>query len=142
MLISSTALALAMARARIYDRELCLKAGVPIHSFSKIKSGRRNPKPATIGKLAHALGISVEDLLLKPGEEQVYETSRWRRSPVECDRLLYTVEETAKIMDLTKAAVYALTERPDFPCLKVGEKRKMIPVEGLRVWINEQARRR
>ncbi len=35
--------------------------------------------------------------------------------------------------------VYKLTKRADFPALRVGEKRIMIPVELLEKWIQSQA---
>lgn len=56
-------LMLAMARLCINDKELCEKSGVAVPTLTQIKSGKRNPKPATIGKIARALGVDVKDLL-------------------------------------------------------------------------------
>jgi transcriptional regulator with XRE-family HTH domain len=61
--ISKPALLLAMATACINDGDLCEKSGVAKPTFANIKAGKRNPRPATIGKLAKALGVPVAQLV-------------------------------------------------------------------------------
>lgn len=63
MKLNARKLDLAMAKACITTTELCEVSGVSRPSFAKIRTGRRNPKPATIGKIAKALNCDVEDLL-------------------------------------------------------------------------------
>ena len=63
MKIDVQKLLLAMAREKITDTELCVLAEVPKSTFSNIKTGRRNPKPVTIGKLAEALKVDVSELV-------------------------------------------------------------------------------
>ena len=57
-------LLLIMAREKMTDAELCALAGVPKSTFSNIKARKRNPKPATIGKLAEALRVEVSELVV------------------------------------------------------------------------------
>lgn len=63
MKLNRNKLLLAMANACITDNELCEKSSVSKPAFAKIKANRQNPKPVTIGKLARALNVSVEELI-------------------------------------------------------------------------------
>lgn len=54
---------IAMAKARISDKALCKKSGVSRPTLATIKRVGGNPRPETVGKLAHALGVPVEALL-------------------------------------------------------------------------------
>lgn len=56
-------LMLAMARACINDKQLCTKAELARVTFSQVKSGRCNPRPVTLGKIARALGVEPEQLI-------------------------------------------------------------------------------
>ena len=135
MMISIRALESAMANARIIDKDLCAMADVSKPSLAQIKSGKRNPKPATIGKLAHALGVHVEDLVSNK------EPERRCDRPMKTDRLTMTAREAAKELSVSEAQVYKLMERPDFPTLCIGERRKVIPTDLLREWIKQQTGR-
>lgn len=68
MTISANRLIIEMARACISDKELCEKSGVSRPTLITIKRNGGNPKPATVGKLARALGVSVECLIYEAGE--------------------------------------------------------------------------
>jgi len=57
-------LLLAMAREKIAPPELCTRAGIQTSTFFNIQSGRRNPKPATLGKLAEALRVDPAELVV------------------------------------------------------------------------------
>lgn len=63
MRISSDKLHLAMANACINQYELCDKAKIGRPTLTQLKSGRRNPRPATIGKIAKALNVKVEEII-------------------------------------------------------------------------------
>ena len=63
MRLDTHKLLIVMAREKITDAELCAVAGVPKSTFSNIKSGKRNPKPITIGKLAEALKVDPTELI-------------------------------------------------------------------------------
>lgn len=63
MKLSVNKLLLAMARAQISDYELCEKSRIAKPTLAQLKAGRNNPKPVTIGKLAHALGVDPEDII-------------------------------------------------------------------------------
>lgn len=53
---------IAMARACMSMPELAEKAGMPRPTLNGVLCGR-NVRPATLGKVARALGVQVEDLL-------------------------------------------------------------------------------
>ena len=63
MRVNQDRLLLAMANACVCNRKLCEKSGVAQPTLSRIKSGKAHPKPVTVGRLAHALGIPVEQLV-------------------------------------------------------------------------------
>ena len=64
MKIDINRLLLAMARAKLTDTELSQNAGIPKSTFANVKAGRRNPKPVMVGKLAEALQVDVEELVV------------------------------------------------------------------------------
>ena len=55
-------LILAMARACMNSEEAARKAGMPLPSFNNVVVGR-SVRPATIGKVARALGVDVTEIL-------------------------------------------------------------------------------
>lgn len=56
-------LEIAMAEQGIIYKDLCQKAGISETGLRKIRTGERNPKPATIGKIANALNVGVQDII-------------------------------------------------------------------------------
>ena len=69
MKINKQKLQLAMANACLNMDDLAILANVSRVSISKYLSGLRNPKPKTIGKIAKALNVPVENLIdMKGGE--------------------------------------------------------------------------
>ena len=62
MKISNEKLEIAMANECITRNELAKKSGVAEITLSKIKI-KQSMKPATIGKIAKALNVKVEDLI-------------------------------------------------------------------------------
>ena len=52
-----------LAEKGMLYKDLCSNAGISEVEFRKIRSGERNPKPATIGKIAKAIGVSVKDII-------------------------------------------------------------------------------
>ena len=56
---------LAMANAGMSDTDLCEKSGVSRPALTKIKKGAQSPRPNTVGKLARALGVAVEELMIE-----------------------------------------------------------------------------
>lgn len=55
-------LELAMAKACLLPSELAERAGMPRPTLNGVINGR-NVRPATLGKVARALGVDVEELL-------------------------------------------------------------------------------
>lgn len=49
--------------AGMTQKELAEKAGTTENAVSLIESGKRNPRPSTIKKIAEALNVPVEDIL-------------------------------------------------------------------------------
>lgn len=62
MKVSKNAFALAMARACITPGELSAKAGVGTQCIRNATNGK-NLLPATVGKLARALGVDVTEII-------------------------------------------------------------------------------
>jgi len=52
----------AIGNARITNKELAQKCGVSIPAISRILNGVK-AKPITVGKLAYALGVAVEQII-------------------------------------------------------------------------------
>ncbi|QNO15315.1 helix-turn-helix transcriptional regulator [Alkalicella caledoniensis] len=63
MKLDSQKLLIGMANACITITELAEKSNVSRPALTKFTTGKSNPKPATIGKLAKALDVKVEDLI-------------------------------------------------------------------------------
>lgn len=53
------------------------------------------------------------------------------------NRLTYTVQEMAQILNIGINAAYYLVNSKGFPCLCVGKK-KLIPISGLNKWLENQ----
>jgi transcriptional regulator with XRE-family HTH domain len=67
MTINPHKLRLAQARAMLTNSELQEKADISDASLSCILSGKQRPKPATIGRIAAALGVDPTESI----EEEV-----------------------------------------------------------------------
>ena len=63
MKLDTQKLLIEMANACMTITELAEKSSVSRPALTKITTGKGNPKPVTIGKLAKALGVKVEDLI-------------------------------------------------------------------------------
>ncbi len=63
MRISNEKLELAMANACMSYKQLSKTTEMTQESLSKIRTGKQNPRPTTIGKIAKALNVKVEDLV-------------------------------------------------------------------------------
>jgi transcriptional regulator with XRE-family HTH domain len=57
-------LILARAKAGLSTEEVSKKADIGRVTISRIQNGAINPNPVTIGKLAKALNVPVEDLII------------------------------------------------------------------------------
>ena len=68
MLVKKDALHLAMAKQCMNPYEVCRNAGISYQTFRKVHNGKRC-KPTTIGKIAKALGVPVESLVLPESGE-------------------------------------------------------------------------
>ena len=62
MVINRSTLELAMARACLSPAELAVKAKLPRPTLNNALVGR-SVRPATLGKIARALGVDVLDLI-------------------------------------------------------------------------------
>lgn len=56
-------LTLAIANCGFSALELSKESGVSQVTIARIKAGTQVPRPQTLGKIARALGVRVEDLL-------------------------------------------------------------------------------
>ena len=53
------------------------------------------------------------------------------------DKVTRTVKELAAAMGVSVPVAYDLTEQAGFPCIRIG-RRKVIPVDGFRRWLEAQ----
>lgn len=63
MKINNAKLEIAMGNAIMSSKSLSEITGITQETIARIKNGNQNPKPATIGKIAKALNVRVEDLI-------------------------------------------------------------------------------
>lgn len=63
MKLDTKKLQLLMAKRQLGIYELAEKASLSAASITSFFSGRRNPSPKSLGKLAYGLGVEVEELL-------------------------------------------------------------------------------
>lgn len=63
MTIDKGKLQLAMAKKCYTVNDLAEKASISRNSINAYMSGRKNPKPMTVGKIAKVLEVKVEDIV-------------------------------------------------------------------------------
>lgn len=63
MNLSKSKVELAMANACMNPYDLCKSTKITYQTYQRVVSKERNCKPATIGKIAKALNVRVEDLI-------------------------------------------------------------------------------
>ena len=63
MVLNDDKLKLHLANEGMLLKELCQKSGIAETTLRKIRQGKCISKPATIGKIAKALNVRVEDLI-------------------------------------------------------------------------------
>lgn len=54
-------------------------------------------------------------------------------------KLVLDVKELADVLGISKPVAYELIRKDGFPAIRVSERRIVIPVEGLRKWLEAQA---
>lgn len=64
--INNSALQIALANECINPYELCERTKIQYQTYRRLSNGF-NCKPATVGKIARALNVNVEDLIMKEG---------------------------------------------------------------------------
>jgi len=50
-----------------------------------------------------------------------------------------TVKEAARYLKVNEKTVYDLCHRPDFPSVRISERRIIIPFASLKRWLHQQA---
>ncbi|MDI3536520.1 MAG: hypothetical protein PWR12_704 [Eubacteriaceae bacterium] len=65
MKIDNHKLDMAMARSRTDVQTLCESSGLSRSALSLIRNKKRDPRPATIGKIAKALDVDVTEIIEK-----------------------------------------------------------------------------
>lgn len=50
--------------------------------------------------------------------------------------LVYTVKELAKILKVSLSTAYTLTRANNFPIIRIGGKRILIPDKELKIWLS------
>lgn len=54
------------------------------------------------------------------------------------EKLTLNSKETAAALGISLPTFYELSNRADFPCIRVG-RRVLVPVDGLRAWLMKEA---
>lgn len=63
MKINPHKLDLALAKACLSAKDLQKEACVSDVTLARIRNGAQQPRPATVGRIARALGVNVEELI-------------------------------------------------------------------------------
>lgn len=54
------------------------------------------------------------------------------------DKLAYNAKEAAATLGISLPTFYELSNRSDFPCVRIG-RRVIVPVDSLRAWLAKEA---
>ena len=57
------------------------------------------------------------------------------------EKLAYSVTELAKVLNIGRNNAYDLVQRADFPAIRLSERRIIVPVDGLKLWLERQTGR-
>lgn len=63
MKIDNEKIMLALANSGMMLKDLCKKAGLSENAFRSIRQGKSTPRPATLGRIAKALNVDVQDII-------------------------------------------------------------------------------
>lgn len=55
------------------------------------------------------------------------------------EKLTISVDELAAQLGISRPLAYELTRREGFPSVRLGERRIVIPVDGLKRWLDSQS---
>lgn len=55
------------------------------------------------------------------------------------EKLTYTAKEVAGVLGVSLNTVRVLCRQPDFPAIRVSPRRIVIPVDGLKAWMERNA---
>jgi len=58
--------------------------------------------------------------------------------PIKPQKLTYSVTEAAAVLGVSKTNMYQIIRMQGFPVIVLG-KRRLIPIEGLKQWVEKQA---
>ena len=58
-----------IAESEMMIKDLCKKAEIGENAFRAIRKGKSEPRLATIGRIANALGVSVKDVIVQEGND-------------------------------------------------------------------------
>ncbi len=61
---------------------------------------------------------------------------------MESKKVVLSVKETASYLGIGLNAAYALVHQVDFPSLRIGDKRIVIPLEALKEWLEHNAHKK
>ena len=54
------------------------------------------------------------------------------------DRITYSVSEIAEMLGIGRNIAYELVNRVDFPAVRVGERRIVVPIDKFKSWLDKQ----
>ena len=57
------------------------------------------------------------------------------------EKLTLSVDEMAQTLGISHPVAYELIKREGFPAIRISERRIIIPIEGLKQWLNDNCDR-
>lgn len=57
------------------------------------------------------------------------------------EKLTLSVDEMAQTLGISRPVAYELIKREGFPAIRISERRIIIPIEGLKQWLNDNCDR-
>ncbi len=54
------------------------------------------------------------------------------------EKIAYSIEEMAEAISIGRAVAYELIKRDDFPAVKIGKGRYIVPIRELKDWLKKQ----
>lgn len=55
------------------------------------------------------------------------------------NKMTITVEEMATMIGISRSVAYQLVKEPDFPVIRISERRLIIPIKSLEKWLETKA---
>jgi len=55
------------------------------------------------------------------------------------EKIVYNAKDISAILDVSVPVAYSLLAREDFPTIKIGERRIVVPIDAFNKWLERQS---